>query len=257
MSRHARALVLATVLATAVTAVSAPAEAGRRADAWGVPVKATITLTGHGYGHGHGMSQYGAEGAARQGLTAQQIVAFYYPGTTAGTADGQVSVQLSGDTTDDLEVLARPGLTLRDLSSREKVALPGGRSRWRLVTNARNRTKLQALTGGTWRTERKLGGEGEFAAKGPVTLVTPYGNRAYRGRLRAAAPKPGSPARDTVNILGLEKYLRGVVPREMPSSWSTEAVRAQAIAARTYAAYERSHPRASHFQICDTTSCQV
>ena len=87
--------------------------------------------------------------------------------------------------------------------------------------------------------------------------MTPYGLRAYRGRLRAAAPKPGSPARDTVNILSLEKYLRGVVPREMPSSWSTEAVRAQAIAARTYAAYERSHPRAAHFQICDTTSCQV
>ena len=54
--------------------------------------------------------------------------------------------------------------------------------------------------------------------------MTPYGNRAYRGRLRAAALKPGSPARDTVNILGLEKYLRGVVPREMPSSWSAEAV---------------------------------
>ena len=91
------------------------------------------------------MSQYGAEGAARQGLTAQQIVAFYYPGTTAGTTTGQVSVQLSADTTDDLEVLARPGLTLRDLSSREKVALPPGPARWRLVTNARNVTRLQAL----------------------------------------------------------------------------------------------------------------
>ena len=97
---------------------------GAPGDTWGVPVKATITLTGHGYGHGHGMSQYGAEGAARQGLTAQQIVAFYYPGTVPGTTNGQVSVQISADTTDDLEVLARPGLTLRDLSSREKVALP-------------------------------------------------------------------------------------------------------------------------------------
>ena len=44
-SRPARALVPATVLAMAVTVVAAPAEAGRRADTWGVPVKATITLT--------------------------------------------------------------------------------------------------------------------------------------------------------------------------------------------------------------------
>ena len=34
-------------------------------------------------------------------------------------------------------------------------------------------------------------------------------------------------------------------------------MRAQAVAARTYAAYERAHPRAAHYQICDTTSCQV
>lgn len=43
----------------------------------------------------------------------------------------------------------------------------------------------------------------------------------------------------------------------MPALWSPEAVKAQAVAARTYAAYEREHPRAAHYQICDTTSCQV
>ncbi len=58
-------------------------------------------------------------------------------------------------------------------------------------------------------------------------------------------------------MLTLENYLRGVVPLEMPALWSVEAVRAQAVAARTYAAYERAHPRAEHYQICDTTSCQV
>ena len=34
-----------------------------------VPAPARVTLKGHGFGHGHGMSQYGAEGAARQGKT--------------------------------------------------------------------------------------------------------------------------------------------------------------------------------------------
>ena len=235
----------------------APAGAAeRRAEAWVVPARATITLTGHGYGHGHGMSQYGAEGAARQGIGFAQIVDFYYPGTTWSTATGKVSVLVSADTTDDLEVLARKGLTLRDLSSRERVALPEGPSRFRLVTSAQAVTRLQAFDG-TWATLRTLNGEGEFLAKGPITLVTPGGQAAYRGRLRAAAPQPGSTARDTVNVVGLEKYLRGVVPREIPASWSPEAVRAQAVAARTYAAYERAHPRAAHYQICDTTSCQV
>jgi SpoIID/LytB domain protein len=47
------------------------------------------------------------------------------------------------------------------------------------------------------------------------------------------------------------------VPLEIPASWSTEAVRAQAVAARTYASYERRHPQSSAYQLCDTGSCQV
>jgi stage II sporulation protein D len=258
---HRRALRRTAMLAAGALVATAlgqgPADAAeRRRDAWGIPVKATLTLTGHGYGHGHGMSQHGAEGAARQGLAASQIIDFYYPGTVWGTATDQVSVLISADTTDDLEVLARKGLAMRDLSSGEKVALPEGPSRFRLATSSKGMTRLEALTG-SWKTLRTLNGEAEFTAKGPVTLVTPGGTAAYRGRLRSAAPKPDSSARDTVNIIGLEKYLRGVVPREIPASWSPEAVRAQAVAARTYAAYERAHPRAAHYQICDTTSCQV
>jgi stage II sporulation protein D len=87
--------------------------------------------------------------------------------------------------------------------------------------------------------------------------VTPSGSRTYRGVLRSASPTPGSAARDTVNVLSMESYLRGVVPLEIPASWSPDAVRAQAVAARTYAAAERSHPNARHYQICDTTQCQV
>ncbi|MEO5852634.1 MAG: SpoIID/LytB domain-containing protein [Nocardioides sp.] len=265
LSRHRPAHAVASIAALCAVLVAsavmqAPAgavgAAERRAESWVVPAKASITLTGHGYGHGHGMSQYGAEGAARQGIGFAQIVDFYYPGTTWSTAKGAVSVLVSADTTDDLEVLARPGLTLRDLSSRERLVLPAGPTRFRLVTNAKAVTTLDAFDG-AWTTLRTLGNEGEFLARGPITLVTPGGQAAYRGRLRAAAPKPGSTARDTVNIVGLEKYLRGVVPREIPASWSPEAVRAQAVAARTYAAYERAHPRAAHYQICDTTSCQV
>nr|WP_275426160.1 SpoIID/LytB domain-containing protein [Nocardioides gilvus] len=79
---------------------------------------------------------------------------------------------------------------------------------------------------------------------------------AYRGILRSASSGVGR-ARDTVNVVTMEHYLRGVVPLEMPASWNAEAVRSQAIAARTYATFERSNPLARHYQICDTTQCQV
>ena len=58
-------------------------------------------------------------------------------------------------------------------------------------------------------------------------------------------------------MTSLENYVKGVVPREIPATWSPAAVQAQAVAARTYAAYERAHPLTSRYQICDTTSCQV
>src|SRR5690606_7662155 len=109
-----------------------------------------------------------------------------------------------------------------------------------------------------WKRWKAFKGVGQFGAAGrPITLVTATGDVAYRGRLRAAAPRRGSRVRETVNLVSMENYLRGVVPLEMPASWHPEAVRSQAIAARTYATYERNHPLAKHYQICDTTQCQV
>jgi hypothetical protein len=56
----------------------------------------------------------------------------------------------------------------------------------------------------------------------------------------------------------LEEYLRGVVPAEMPASWPMEAVKAQAVTARSYAQYAIEHPRhVPHADICtDPASCQ-
>jgi SpoIID/LytB domain protein len=246
---------LAVVLAlgAAAPAGAAPRGAGR----WEVTGPVRVTISGHGFGHGHGMSQYGAEGAARQGLTAPQIAEFYYPGTAWGTAAGNVTVQLTGDTTPaGLIVKPRSGLTLRDTATRTRTVLPAnGARRWRVVTSARGVSRVSYLTD-RWQPWATLEGRGEFYAGGrPITLVTPSGPHAYRGLLRTAVT--GNGTRVTVNELKLEGYLRGVVPREIPASWSPAAVQAQAIAARTYAAYERAHPRSSAYQICDTSSCQV
>jgi stage II sporulation protein D len=250
----AAALVLAL---TSTSAASVGAPQRRDTSGWDVTPTARIAISGHGYGHGHGMSQYGAEGAARQGLTYQQIAEFYYAGTQWGTAGGRVTVQLTADSTpSDLVVRARSGLTLRDAGAGTRTPLPeNGATAWRVVTGRSGIGAVSYLTD-QWHPFATLQGTGEFFAGGrPITLVTPSGDRAYRGRLRTALTSSG--ARATVNELRLEKYLRGVVPLEIPASWSTEAVRAQAVAARTYAAYERAHPRSSAYQICDTTSCQV
>ena len=263
--RRTIASVLATVAAGAVVVplVPSPASADVGVDqSYPVPASGTFTLHGHGYGHGHGMSQYGAYGAARQGLDYRRIMRFYYPGTQWGTARGWVRVLVTADTTSDVVVSPAHGLRVRDRGTGALYHLPviDGVRRWRLNVDG-TRTVIGYLTG-RWHRYRPggrkaLAGDGQFRADGPLTLWTPYGSRTYRGALRAASPAPGSSSRDTVNVLGLDTYLQGVIASEMPASWSREAVKAQAVAARTYAAWSRAQNAGRYWQICDTSACQV
>ena len=93
----------------------------------------------------------------------------------------------------------------------------------------------------------------------PVELRTPDGVVAYRGALRSTMSDTGSSLqRVTVNVVPLEAYVKGVVPREVIASlWQPQALRAQAVAARTYAAYERATTNRTAFDLCDTAACQV
>src|SRR5690242_14417051 len=69
-------------LVTALAAVAPPAQASVTVkEVLGRPSSGVFQLLGHGWGHGHGLSQYGAQGAATISKTADQITAFYYPGT--------------------------------------------------------------------------------------------------------------------------------------------------------------------------------
>ena len=77
----------------------------------------------------------------------------------------------------------------------------------------------------------------------------------YRGAIRSAVPSSGSTSRNTVNVVSIENYVRGVIAAEMPSSWMPEALKAQAVAARTYGV--RSITTARYYDICSTTACQV
>lgn len=255
---------IGVVTALLVGAVGSQAPAVTVDQSYWIPAGDKVVVRGHGYGHGHGMSQYGAYGAARQGLTADQIVGFYYPGTALATAAGRMRVLVTSDTTDDVVVSPVAGLKVRDRGAKATYTLPviDKATRWRLHV-AGGKPIVQYRVGGTWRSWRPDGvpsfvGDLQFQAGGrPMTLWTPTGERSYRGKLRAASPARGSKTRDTVNIVKLDDYVRGVIADEMPASWHPEAVKAQAIAARTYGAWSRAENRKRYFHICDTTSCQV
>ncbi|MCI8807772.1 MAG: SpoIID/LytB domain-containing protein, partial [Oscillospiraceae bacterium] len=59
-----------------------------------------------------------------------------------------------------------------------------------------------------------------------------------------------------VNIVGFEDYVKGVVSAEMSTSWSIEALKAQAVAARSYALTLGTKHGTHHFDICDDIHCQ-
>ncbi len=259
---HALALrsaaVLATVGALALGSLPAQAASERAVEVYPVAGASSITVTGNGYGHGNGMSQWGAKGAAAQGLSWQQIIAFYYPGTTLGQTAGKVRVLLTADTTNDVRIRAQDGVRVRSLKKKRTWRLPdNGAVQWRLIGD-RAATRVQFRKRAGWRNWKRFPGDAEFrSSTGPMTLITPAGRTDYRGALRSASPTPGKNARDTVNVLSMEQYLRGVVPREIPALWESAAVSSQSVAARTYAAFERADNASRYYDLCDSESCQV
>ena len=247
-----RLAVAAACLSTGL-AVAAPAHAATARE------PASVTITTWGSGHGKGLSQYGARNRANAGQTYRQIVKHYYPGTGWGSASGSIRILLTADTSNDVVVAARSKLEVRSLGARKTWTLPAkvhGRevSRWRIT--AQGARSVISYRTGSWHEWRRPSGDAQFTAGGrPITLLTPDGSGRYRGALRSASVGSG---RDTVNVVGLDAYVRGVVPQEVPALWPAAAVQAQAVAARTYAAYERDHaPAGRAYDLCDTDACQV
>lgn len=166
----------------------------------------TFVVSGHGWGHGVGMSQWGARGLAEHGSGWRSILAHYYRGTSvAQIAPSRVRVLIKEDA--------------------DRVAI-SARSPFRIV-DARGRSRLQR--------RRIVFARKRFHGLAPplriVQGATPLlvDGSGYRGRL---VIRRGV---SVINDVPLERYLRGVVPWEMPSHWHPEALRAQAVAARTYA----------------------
>ncbi len=81
-----------------------------------------------------------------------------------------------------------------------------------------------------------------------------YGWVNYKGDMRFLIVNG---AIELVNHIFIETYLHGVVPSEMPNSWPIEALKAQAVTARTYALRSQNANRALFADLCDTQMSQV
>ena len=88
-----------------------------------------------------------------------------------------------------------------------------------------------------------------------VKYTTWSKNRLYYGGFRFE--RIGGGSMTVVNILDLDDYLKGVVPHEMSNSWPIEALKAQAVAARSYTLSLGTKHNSTHFDICDNTHCQA
>jgi stage II sporulation protein D len=229
----------------------------------GGTVTGPVTFYGRGYGHGVGMSQYGARGRALAGQSAETILAHYYSGTTLGSVDPATPVRvlvLAGfapTATSPLVLHGRSGSWSVDgiagawPADAKLTVTPttvAGSATWRLtVTSVAGQQLGTATTCCSIRVRPQQSSTRLQVDSKPSLYDT------YRGlvRIYGSATKVS-----VVDEVGLDLYLRGVVPSEMPYTWPVQALRAQSIAARSYAVNHR-HPSTGSYDFRDDTSAQV
>src|SRR6187200_1557640 len=216
-----RRLAVPLILVLAASAAAGASTASRGATP--APAASTVTATtllvsGRGYGHGVGMSQYGAYGYAQNGVAYDEILAHYYPGTTLGQAPISVMRVLLAEARKVVVVSSTVTFEAEDAAG-TVVPLPAGDltvGPGLIVKGKKLQTPLLVRPG--------------------AAASLRYGGKPYRGVLEL---RSDGKQLALVNRLGLELYLQGVVPGEMPSVWPAEALKAQAVAARSYALASR------------------
>src|SRR3954447_15273355 len=226
-----------TVALVSILLLGSGSAATARIEARAAAGGATFVVTGHGWGHGVGLSQYGAYGYAQRGSDYEKIVLHYFPGTELGAAP-----------VSRVRVLLTSGASALPLSSAADFRVKDGRGAVHRVP-AGKYTLTSAL---------KLKVDGAATAKAlPGPLLFQPGPSAlqlkhlYRGSVQVDVVSGKLRA---INFVGLEQYLYGVVPSEMPYTWHPEALKAQAVVARSYALATR---RSGAFDLYPDTRSQV
>ena len=167
-------------------------------------------IDGRGWGHGVGMSQYGARGYAQAGWRYERILKHYYRGTKLRLVPAR-----------PVRVLLAEGKAAVVVSSSKPFKVVDARGKVRKLKPGRQRVVAGKLA--PLRSPLRF-----VAGASPLRLD----GTAYRGAL--LVHRRGTKL-TVVNKLPLDRYLRGVVPWEMPDDWHPQALRAQAVVARSYA----------------------
>jgi stage II sporulation protein D len=176
-------------------------------------------VKGRGFGHGVGMSQYGAYGYATHGKGYRFILGHYYSGTSIGRLEGPRVVRV-----------------LLDVSGRD-IGFSGASSgcgrrldpaRSYLAHRVARSVQLRSSGG---RALANCGRRLRAAGAGRIFI----GGSAYRGALEVVPTESDVGSLNAINAVAIDQYVKGVIANESPSSWPQAALRAQAVAARSYA----------------------
>lgn len=178
------------------------------------------------------------------------------PLITVGIAVNQSMVTVSANTDfyiseeDAKNNLHFPAKSKVQISVKNGVLLVNGKSvsasRLRLDFSAESRRAQADLSA------QVLAAAGSNKQQGFLSV----NGKRYRGLLEIRH-QPGKPGFNVINTLPLEEYLYGVVPREISPSWPMEAIKAQAVAARSYAFANTGKHQEQGFEVCATSHCQV
>jgi stage II sporulation protein D len=176
-------------------------------------------VLGHGFGHGVGMSQYGAYGYASHGKGYGFILGHYYSGTTIGKLGGPRIVRVLLD-------VSSGDIGFSGATSACGKALDAGRSYE--AHRAGSSVRLRSSAG---RPIANCGHTLRAAGNGQVTI----GGSPFRGALEVVPTESDAGSLNEIDALPVDQYVKGVIPNESPSSWPQAALRAQAVAARSFA----------------------
>lgn len=214
----ARRFFVSALLTAVVLALLAPGA--------GAAKKKSISfrLAGAGFGHGIGLSQYGAQGLATHDKSYSEIIKHYYTGVSIGQA-----------ATKTIRVILRSGPSSVKFKGATRASGGHDLDVNETYTVKRVGTELRLLNADGDAIERSSGivvsDDGPMQLFG--TAIGGLANGRYRGSFDFDVSALGGMT--VVNSVGLDDYVQGVVPGEVPTSWHREALRAQSVAARSYA----------------------
>lgn len=186
----------------------------------GAQASVSWIVHGRGFGHGVGMSAYGAYGYAKAGKSYRFILGHYYTGTSLGTLEKSRVVRVLLDIS--------PG----DVGFSGATSACGERLDPRRSYEAHRNGNSVVLRSSGGKRLASCGRKLRAAGRGKIAIA---GEGTFRGALETVPTESDAGSLNIVNALALEQYVKGVMPNEVPPSWPTEELKAQAVAVRSIA----------------------